>query len=269
MIAHPINTDVGNRGVLGVYLDYRRENPSFLHNSAKIFLNSYERVLIVTGFPIPPTMTAETDGPPGALVLAKAVDSLGGKAEVLTYPEVGEALKPFGVSLVENPEISDYSLVIAIETPGQASDGKYYSMSGMEITRETFDWAVLEARKLGVPTIGIGDGGNEAGMGKIRDLIARHVPHGGRIASTVETDELVLSAVSNWGAYGLLAEASIELGRNLLGEWNEGKVVRAMSKAGLIDGVSKTLSPTVDGISLEVHENMVELLKSLIDEALR
>ncbi|MBP1912127.1 hypothetical protein J2747_001420 [Thermococcus stetteri] len=29
MIAHLINTDVGNRGVLRVYLDYRRENPNF------------------------------------------------------------------------------------------------------------------------------------------------------------------------------------------------------------------------------------------------
>ncbi|ASJ08850.1 hypothetical protein A3L11_06275 [Thermococcus siculi] len=269
MIAHLINTDVGNRGVIGVYLDYRRENPNFLHNSAKMLLDNYGRVLIVTGFPIPPMMRAETDGPPGALALAKAVGAIGGRAEILTYPEVGEALKPFGVDIVDNPEISDYSLVIAVETPGRTAHGKYYSMSGMEITRGAFDWAVLEARKLGIPTVGIGDGGNEAGMGRIRDLIVRHVPHGERIASTVETDELILSAVSNWGAYGLVAEVSIEFGKNLLAGWDEGNVVRAMSGAGLIDGVSKTLAPTVDGISLEVHEGMVELLKSLIDEALR
>ena len=269
MIAHLINTDVGNRGVLGVYLDYRREDPNFLLNSAKMLLDNHERVLVITGFPIPPMMRAETDGPPGALALAKAVEALGGRAEVLTHPEVREALRPLGVGLVESPDVSAYSLVIAVETPGRASDGKYYSMSGLEIKRETFDWAVLEARELGIPTIGIGDGGNEAGMGRIRGLIERHVPHGERIASVVETDELVLSAVSNWGAYGLVAGASIEFGRNLLEDWDEEKAVTAMVDAGLIDGVSKELAPTVDGISLDVHVGMVELLKSLVNEALR
>ncbi|NJE62314.1 glutamate cyclase domain-containing protein [Thermococcus sp. 21S7] len=269
MIAHLINTDVGSRGVLRVYLDYRRENPNFLHNSAKLFLDNYERVLIVTGFPIPPEMRAETDGPPGALALAKAVETLGGTAEVLTYPEVKTALEPFGIRFTDAPEIGNYSLVIAVETPGRAADGRYYSMSGMEIKRETFDWAVLGARDLGVPTIGIGDGGNEAGMGNIRNLVSRHVPNGKMIASTVGTDELVLSAVSNWGAYGLVAQASIEFGRKLLPGWDERMIVRAISKLGLIDGVSKTQTPTVDGISLDIHEGIVELLNALVNEALR
>ena len=263
MIAHLINTDVGNRGVLGVYLDYRRQNPNFLHNSAKMFLDNYARVLVVTGFPIPPNMIPETDGPPGVLAIVNAVEALGGRAEVLTYHEVGMALERFGVELAEKPDLNDYSLVIAVETPGRAADGRYYSMSGLEITRETFDWAVVEAQKLGIPTIGIGDGGNEAGMGKIRKLVECHVPHGGRIASVVETDELILSAVSNWGAYGLIAEASIEVGRNLLADWDEEKAVKAMVDAGLIDGVSKKLAPTVDGISLEVHRGIIELLKEI------
>ncbi|NJE09898.1 glutamate cyclase domain-containing protein [Thermococcus sp. MAR1] len=269
MIAHLINTDAGNRGVLRVYIDYRRENPDFLHNSAKMFLDNYERVLVITGFPIPPMMHAETDGPPGALALVKAIETLGGTAEVLTYPEVKTALEPFGIRFTDEPEIEDYSLVVAVETPGRTIDGRYYSMSGMEITRETFDWAVLRARELGVPTIGIGDGGNEAGMGKIRDLVVKHVPYGERIASVVETDELILSAVSNWGAYGLVAQASIEFGKELLPGWDEKTIVRIISKFGLIDGVSKTQTPTVDGISLNVHEKIVELLNALVGETLR
>ncbi len=268
MIAHLINTDVGNRGVLGAYLDYRRETPNFLHNSAKIFLDNHERVLIITGFPIPPTMRAETDGPPGAIAIAKAVEELGGRAEVMTYPEVENALWAFGVKFVREPDVSSYSLLIAVETPGRAEDGNYYSMSGMKIERKTFDKVVLEARKTGVPTIGIGDGGNEVGMGRIRDLVARHVPNGKKIASVIETDELILSAVSNWGAYGLLAEASLELGRNLLDGWDEAFVVETLVKNGLIDGVSKTQTLTVDGIQLNVHEKIVELLNTLVEEAL-
>jgi len=269
MIAHLINTDVGKRGVLWLYLDYRRLNPDFLHNSARMFLDNYERVLLITGFPIPPKMRAETDGPPGALAIAKAVETLGGRAEILTYPEVRHALEPFRLDFVDEPDIENYSLVIAVETPGRARDGKYYSMSGLEITRETFDWAVLKADELGIPTIGIGDGGNEAGMGRIRDLVSRHVPHGEKIASVVETEELLLSAVSNWGAYGLVAQASVEFGRKLLPDWDERTIIRMMSKLGLIDGVSKTQTPTVDGIGLDVHERIVELLNALVHEALR
>ena len=269
MIAHLINTDVGNRGVLRLYLEYRRERPDFLIRAARLLLNNNERVLLVTGFPIPPAMRAETDGPPGALALYRAVERLGGTTEILTYPEVREALRPFRVRFAEKPEVSEYSLVVAIETPGRAADGKCYSMSGMEITRETFDRVVLEARELGIPTIGIGDGGNEAGMGKIKELVERYVPLGRKIASVVETDELVLSAVSNWGAYGLVAQLSVELGENLLEGWDEKAVIRAMSEAGLIDGISKDRTPTVDGIGLGVHRGIVGLLKEIVDERLQ
>ncbi|NJE77759.1 glutamate cyclase domain-containing protein, partial [Thermococcus sp. GR4] len=109
---------------------------------------------------------------------------------------------------------------------------------------------------------------NEIGMGKIRELVVGHVPHGEKIASVVETDELIVSAVSNWGAYGLVAQASIEVGRNLLEGWDERRVIEAISSAGLIDGVSKTLAPSVDGIRLMVHEGIVELLKAVVDEAI-
>ncbi|NJE84728.1 DUF4392 domain-containing protein [Thermococcus sp. CX2] len=268
MIAHLINTDIGDRGILSVYLEYRKENFNFLHNSAKLFLDNIERVLIVTGFPIPPMMLAETDGPPGALALYRAVEMLGGKAEILTYPEVEMVLEPFGVSFARVPEPSDYSLIISVETPGRAADGKYYSMSAMEIKREPLDGVFIEARSLGIPTIGIGDGGNEIGMGKIRELVAKYVSHGERIASTVETDELIVSAVSNWGAYGLLAQASFEVGKNLLENWNERGIIGVLAKGGLIDGVSKTRSQSVDGISAEVHERIVELLKAIVNEAL-
>jgi len=272
MIAHLINTDVGNRGVLGLYLDYRKQNPNFLHNSAKMFLDNHARVLIVTGFPIPPENVPETDGPPGALAIYRAISELGGNAEILTQDRVSRAMKPFVKALslrfVREPDVSSYDLVIFIETPGRAGDGNHYSMSGLPVGGETFDRVAEDAKTYGVPTIGIGDGGNEIGMGKLRDLVARHIPLGERIASVVETDELILSAVSNWGAYGLIAEASIELGRNLLAEWEEAFVVRLLAENGLVDGVTKKNEPTVDGISLSVHTAMVELLKRLIEEEL-
>ncbi len=267
MIGHLINTDVGNRGITTLYLEYRRRNFNFLKNAAKTFLNNYEHTLIVTGFPIPPTMRAETDGPPGAVALYNAVEKLGGKAEILTYPEIEGALRAFGIAFTKNPPIGDYSLLIAVETPGRAADGKYYSMNGLEIRRGTFDWAVEEAREFGIPTIGIGDGGNEAGMGKINDLVAKYVPNGERIGSVVETDELILSAVSDWGAYGLIGEAALaeEELLDVLENLDEGRILRLLWKNGIIDGVSKKVELSVDGIPERVHSKFIRLLTSVVE----
>ncbi|WP_297439095.1 glutamate cyclase domain-containing protein [Thermococcus sp.] len=272
MIAHLINTDVGKRGVLELYLEYRKRNFNFLHNSTKLFLDNYGKVLIVTGFPIPPVNVPETDGPPGALAIYRTVTSLGGEAYILTQKEVVKAMMPFQRALslrfVKEPDVSSYDLVIFIETPGRAVDGNHYSMSGLQVRGETFDWVAEKAGEHGVPTIGIGDGGNEIGMGKIRDLVIRHVPLGEKIASVVETDELILSAVSNWGAYGLIAEASIELGRNLLYGWEEAFVVRLLVENGLIDGVRGKREVSVDGISIDVHRKIIETLELLVVETL-
>ena len=273
MIAHLINTDVGNRGVGKLYLDYRGRNFNFLHNSAKLFLDNYGKVLIVTGFPIPPMNVPETDGPPGALALYRAVQELGGEAEILAQKEVIKAMSPFQKALslrfAREPDVSSYDLVVFIETPGKAKDGNHYSMSGLPIVGKTFDWVAEKAREHGVPTIGIGDGGNEIGMGKIRDLVVLHVPLGEKIASTIETDELILSAVSNWGAYGLIAQASLELEKNLLSGWEEAFVVRLLVENGLIDGVSKKREVSVDGIPIEVHVAFVEFLNNVVDNALK
>ncbi|MBP1912250.1 glutamate cyclase domain-containing protein [Thermococcus stetteri] len=268
MIAHLVNTDVGSRGIGRLYLDYRTRNFHFLEDAAETFLNNLERTLIITGFPIPPSMTPETDGPPGALAVEKAVEKLGGRAEVLSYPEVMEALRPFGIPFAGYVDVSRYSLVVAVETPGRAVDGRYYSMSGMEITREAFDGLVIDARDYGIPTIAVGDGGNEAGMGNVRDLIEIYIPLGEKIASVVEADHLITAGVSNWGAYGLVAQASIIAGTNLLADWEEEMVVKALAGAELIDGVRKKPSESVDGIGLEVHREVVGLLKALVNDAL-
>jgi hypothetical protein len=164
---------------------------------------------------------------------------------------------------VERPRVSEYSLVITVETPGRASDGRYYSMRGIPIEGGTFDGIVLEAHAIGVPTIGIGDGGNEAGMGKIRNLVVKHVPLGERIASVVETDELVLSAVSNWGAYGLVAETSRLVGEDLLGDFDEWEVVKALADEGIIDGVLGKRALSVDGIPLKTHAKFLAFLRSI------
>lgn len=53
-------------------------------------------------------------------------------------------------------------------------------------------------------SIGIGDGGNEVGMGKVLDrVVASTVPNAVDIACTVAADHLLVCSVSNWGGYAL------------------------------------------------------------------
>src|SRR5262249_41512170 len=107
------------------------------------------------------------------------------------------------------------------------------------------------------PTIGIGDGGNEIGMGKIAwDTIHRNIPNGGLIACRVPTDFLIVAGVSNWGAYALAAGVALLRGVKLPAELfdpeRERAILQAMVDAGpLVDGVTGKQTATVDGLSWE------------------
>ncbi|NJE25352.1 DUF4392 domain-containing protein [Thermococcus sp. MV5] len=265
MIAHLINTDIYGRDILKVYLEYREQNFNFLENAKDLFLKNLDNVLIVTCFPIPPMQIVETDGPPGALALYKTIEKLGGRAEILTCEKIKRALNRFKVNFAEDPSVEEYSLLISVETPGRAKDGKYYSMSALEIEMLPFDELFLKARELEIPTIGIGDGGNEIGMGNIAKLIKKYIRFGEKIASIVEVDELILAAVSNWGAYGLIAQVSLEVKENLLKDWDERRVLEALVSVGVIDGIVKKPQLSVDGIPFELHKNILALLNSIIE----
>src|SRR5207247_10230427 len=67
-----------------------------------------------------------------------------------------------------------------------------------------------------VTTVGVGDGGNEIGMGNVRARLAKGGGLAARIASVVSVDHLVVAGVSNWGAYGIVAHLGRLAGRPLL-----------------------------------------------------
>jgi hypothetical protein len=59
-----------------------------------------------------------------------------------------------------------------------------------------------------ITSIGIGDGGNEVGMGKILALVeSSQIPNAAQIACVIPTDHLHVASVSNWGGYALVAAA--------------------------------------------------------------
>lgn len=99
--------------------------------------------------------------------------------------------------------------LIAIERVSPASDGKPHREHGWDMSRETAPLHLLfsdPAAKRRWYTIGIGDGGNEIGMGSLpKEIIEGGIPNGAVIAATTPVDSLIVAGVSNWGGYGLLA----------------------------------------------------------------
>ena len=84
----------------------------------------------------------------------------------------------------------------------------------------------MELVPASVQSIGIGDGGNEVGMGKVlkRILASKRIGKAEHIACCTSTTWLLAASVSNWGGYALscalavvaaeAAEAKVEKGNN-------------------------------------------------------
>jgi hypothetical protein len=108
-----------------------------------------------------------------------------------------------------------------------------------------------------VTTIGIGDGGNEIGMGKIPwEVIRRNIRNGGQVACRVATDHLIVCGVSNWGAYGLAAGVRLlkdcPPDPELFDVGRERDLLQLMVERGpLVDGVSGKPAVSVDGLAFE------------------
>ncbi len=99
-------------------------------------------------------------------------------------------------------------------------------------------------------------------MGVVRARLRRLGPLATRIASVVGVDHLVVAGVSNWGGYGVVASLSRLARRDLLHTPElERRLVEACVAAGASDGVTRRREPTVDGLPIEVHGAVVELLR--------
>ncbi|HYF82005.1 MAG TPA: DUF4392 domain-containing protein [Clostridia bacterium] len=239
------------------------------------------KILIITGFCIAETLCGETDGPLGAATLACALEKLGKTVMIVTdrYSEnilsactghmkvkAGRVILPYqGTGEFCSGLLDSFkpSHVVSVERPGKAKDGRFYSMKGADLTHLIPDSdSLFESAKLrGVVTIAVGDGGNELGMGKVRELVVKCVDMGETIAAVINADYTIVAGVSNWGAHGLEAMLSMLAGRILLQETEtERALIMKMVEAGAVDGCTKRNEPTVDGLSLEQN---VEVLSSL------
>src|SRR5581483_10409091 len=82
--------------------------------------------------------------------------------------------------------------------------------------------------------------------------------------SIVRTDHLVAAGTSNWGAWGVTAHLAAATRRPLLHTADEeGRLTRAMVRAGGVDGLTGRAEPSVDSLPLGVHRALLEALREL------
>ena len=107
------------------------------------------------------------------------------------------------------------------------------------------------------PTIAIGDGGNEIGMGKVAAALSdlNIVP------ATTTCDELIVADVSNWGAYGLISFLSIWNERDLLAEVEPLDTLTYISELGSVDGVTRINQLTEDGLDPSEGKSVIVELR--------
>ena len=259
--------------------------PDFCDRAAQHILDHPGKVAIVTGFYILTAGKHETDGPPGAIAIGNALqelgrevvyitdvhtvpmmrDWLGDKAEVVEFPVSGEeASREAARRLVEDLEPA---LLVTIERCGRNASDVYLNMLSRDITEYTARLDYLF--ELGIPSVGIGDGGNEIGMGNL----AEHIPPVDRLPdepAVTEVDRLILASVSNWGGYGLVAALSRLVGRNLLPSVeDDARLITAMVDDGAVDGGSGINRYYVDNFTLEENGEMLGLLHGMVGEGIQ
>jgi hypothetical protein len=105
--------------------------------------------------------------------------------------------------------------MVAVERPGANSMGVYHNSRGQDISHlhAVADRLIEGLRLDGVPLIAVGDGGNEAGMAVVSDVVEQFIPYGGKcvcgcgggIAAATGCDHPVIASISDLGVYGVLA----------------------------------------------------------------
>ena len=237
-------------------------------------------VIIVTGFYVVMAGKPETDGPPGAIAIGEALKRLGravtyvsdeyttpvlrryaNGSDVIDFPIDGiDASKQHAKDILEKVKPS---LLISIERCGRTRDDKYLNMRYVDISPHTARLDYLFDSD--VPSVGIGDGGNEIGMGNLAEVIpsVESLPD---YPAVNQVDRLVIASVSNWGGYGLVAALSRISGKNLLPSVeSETAMLHNMIEAGVVDGTTGDAVPTVDNFSAEENGALLARLHRVVE----
>uniref|UniRef100_A0A8C1FZ94 D-glutamate cyclase, mitochondrial n=1 Tax=Cyprinus carpio TaxID=7962 RepID=A0A8C1FZ94_CYPCA len=308
--------DPGSRGIRALFLqdELLKACLSLSHSSS---------VLITTGFPThymhnPPE---ETDGPPGAIAMAAMLQALRKEVVIVTDERALEMNQHIMRDAVEkgviktavpvisfqsngpdsalqflchdgDPSKPRFDHLVAIERSGRATDGNYYNMRGVNIKHlvDPIDDLFTTASTIaGITTTGIGDGGNELGMGKVKAAVKAYMPNGNLIACDVAADFAITAGVSNWGGYAVACALYVlnlcpihwrylhsGLGLSLTPDQQslrmaclptvakEEEMLHILVKYGVRSGKTANLGLEVDGLTFHpYHSDIIQRLRNL------
>jgi len=254
------------------------------------------KIGIFTGAAVPDHLpNGENDGPIGSVVLARALAKLGYNVSVYTEIESLEPTREFAKLIgcavpieelerapgAQHTRLSgELDVAFTIEKAGVNEKGVQHSINGNSRlgTRAVMDGIITAMNDAGKLTIGIGDGGNEIGFGKVFELAQEILPFGkkcacgcgGGIVTSTATTYLYPVAISNWGAYALAAALAIGAERPeiALKPAEEEKLLKRAIELDCRDGGTGKAVFAVDGVSGEASMAFVRLLEELVSVTL-
>jgi len=295
-----VQSDPGQRGIKALH------QPGELFQAAFDIYASHS-IAITTGFPClfplhnPPT---ETDGLQGTSSLVFSLLRLGKKVTVITdecnglpvraaveatcsklegYNEFVDFLIVSPSTDLKNYDVSKWDHLIAIERAGRTISEKYYTMSGKDISPiiAHVDDLFITAHKLRsegkskIKTTGIGDGGNELGMGSVEQEVKKHIKNGEIIACHTQTHNIITAGVSDWGGWALSASlallASVDNWCDPLSVfYSEEDALASLTacvKSGARDGITGEQAISIDGLEFfPQHQILMESLRNILIE---
>ncbi|MDD4160168.1 MAG: DUF4392 domain-containing protein, partial [Synergistaceae bacterium] len=163
-LTRTVASNKGNRGISNLC------KKQCWQEAAEI-LSDVSRAAVVSGFYIPASGAPETDGPGGAVIIARALERHNAETEIWTDALCVDAIKAcaaaagFAESKVKEVDSFDRldsfspDAVIFTERPGRAADGKFYNMKSEDISPWTpsLDWISVLCSRKNIFTVGIGD----------------------------------------------------------------------------------------------------------------
>ena len=237
-------------------------------------------VIITTGFYILSSQAPETDGPPGTIALGRTLDTLGFKVFYVTDrhclfsldiggEEKGEVIE---FPIADHAESAQFAqkllseirpaMVMSVERCGFTENRRYLNMRGKDISEFTakVDYLFPATEN----TLGVGDGGNEIGMGNVVAQV-KMTPSLPDDPAVTPVNQLIIASVSNWGAYGLVAALSLLCKQDLVPsvEW-EKDLIRLLNSKGVVDGITGEKTGGVDAFDAEQNAVPLSRLKQMV-----
>jgi hypothetical protein len=243
----------------------------------------------------------ETDGPPGAAVLGLSIAKARDAKIVLVAEDdymgpIVECYHSLGLDPIITPFPKDHALakeatekifaqhnprlVVSIERLGPNSKGVMHSLMGEDwsMFHGALHEVVLQGTKHRIPSIGVGDGGNEIGAGRIvaraRPFILNgemcKCPCKGGTACAIPTDVFTVGATSNWGAYAIAACLSaLTKHRDAFHTPAlERILIERCVSAGAKNGPSATSILAVDDVTVDADISLVQLISEALNDFL-